>query len=323
MSAESSIRRVAIVGSGTIGASWAAAFASHGLQVTLYDSHGPTLGQAPERVGIWVAQLVEHGLADPARAEAGLDGLEITTDLVSAVRTADWVQESAPEELALKQRLFAEITAACPTGAIIASSSSTLTMTEMQKGATHPERTVLVHPFNPPHLIPGVEVVPGERTAPATVEAAAAFLRAVGKVPIRLKREIPGHLANRLQVALFREANGLVADGVADVQDVDLAVSAALGLRWALMGPYAVFHLGGGAGGLGYLLDHIGPATEKLQLYPPTPMTPELKRSLVEGVQAEMDGRSIAGAAAWRDEALFALLKLLKPYGGPGSAPRS
>ena len=198
-----------------------------------------------------------------------------------------------------------------PPDAIIASSSSTLLPTAMQARCTHPERVLLGHPFNPPHLIPLVEVCGGERTSEAAIEAAMAFYAAIGKHPIRLKKEMPGHVSNRLQSALWREAAYLVEQGVVDVADVDAAIAMGPGLRWALMGPILTFHLGGGAGGLGYLMEHI----DVSKLWPGlgTPdMTPAFKQALIDGVEKEAGNQPVDALAKVRDARLLALLKAIR-----------
>jgi 3-hydroxyacyl-CoA dehydrogenase len=198
-----------------------------------------------------------------------------------------------------------------PPEVVIASSSSGLLISRLSQGCAHPERCVIGHPFNPPHLVPLVEVVGGATASRATIDAAMAFYRAVGKHPIEIRKEVPGHLANRLQAALWREAVSLVADGVASVADVDAAISEGPGLRWALMGPHATFHLAGGEGGMAHFMDHLMPAVTSwwADLGDPT-MTPALAAQLVEGVREEVGGRTVAELAARRDAFLTALLEL-------------
>ena len=301
------IERVAVIGAGTIGASWAAYFLSRGLQVTVWDPAPnaeafvrgfverawPTL----QALGATVPQPGPLGFhADPASACAGVH----------------LVQESAPERTDAKRALFATLEQALPAEAIVASSSSGLMMTDLARDLRTPERFVIGHPFNPPHLIPLVEVVGGERTAPGTIEAAMAFYRAIGKHPIRLNREAPGHLANRLQSALWREAVHAVAEGVATVADIDAAVAYGPGLRWALMGPHLTFHLAGGEGGMAHFMEHLGPANEVWwrSLGQPT-LTPALQRAIVEGVAAEAKGQAVPDLAARRDALLVALLQTI------------
>ncbi|MEJ2887288.1 3-hydroxyacyl-CoA dehydrogenase NAD-binding domain-containing protein [Actinomycetospora aeridis] len=253
--------KVAVVGTGVIGESWARLFLAHGHEVVATD---PAPGARPRL----------------------LDAVTFVDDPAAAVAGADFVQENGPERLEVKHELLAVLDAAARPDVVIASSSSTLRPTDIARGAPdHPERVLVGHPFNPPHLVPLVEVVPGERTSETAVDAAMAFYTSVGRTPLRLRAELPGHLANRLQAALWREAYSLVERGVATVADVDTAITEGPGLRWAAVGPIAGQHLSGGAGGLGHVLEHLGPGTEALwaDLGSPT-MTPELAERLVTQV---------------------------------------
>ncbi len=299
------IRRVAVIGAGTIGASWAACFLAHGLEVVAYD---PSPG-APDLMRRMVAQAwpvlerlgaVTAG-ADPAR-------WRFEADPARAAEGADFVQESAPERYEAKQPLLQKVAAVLPEDVVIASSTSGLLASRLAEGCAHPERVLIGHPFNPPHLIPLVEVV-APHASRAAIEAAMAFYRSVGKRPIEIRKEVPGHVANRLQAAMWREAVHLVAEGVASVADVDAAVSEGPGLRWALMGPSLTFHLAGGEGGMAHFLHHLLPAMQSWWDTLGRPeVTPDLQRRLVEGVTEEAAGRSIADLARWRDEALVRLL---------------
>ncbi|MEM3794019.1 MAG: 3-hydroxyacyl-CoA dehydrogenase NAD-binding domain-containing protein, partial [Candidatus Bathyarchaeia archaeon] len=185
------------------------------------------------------------------RVERLVERVSISTDLKEAVEDADYIQESVPEDYGTKRRAFAEISKWAPRDAIIASSTSALLISKIQRAAKGPERCLTAHPWNPVYLIPLVELVPGELTSKSTVEAARGFMEGLGKVPVVLKRDVPGHLANRLQAAILREAMDLVDRGIATIEDVDKAVRFGPGLRWALMGPFMIFHLAGGEGGLG------------------------------------------------------------------------
>ncbi|GLZ44180.1 3-hydroxyacyl-CoA dehydrogenase [Actinomycetospora sp. NBRC 106375] len=257
--------RVAVVGTGVIGTSWARLFLEHGHDVVATD---PAPG-ARERLEDALGRSVAF-TDDPAEAVAG----------------ADVVQENGPERLEVKHQLLAVLDAAARPDVVIASSSSMLRPTDLARGAPHhPERVLVGHPFNPPHLVPLVEVVPGEATSEAAVDAAMAFYAGVGRTPLRLRAELPGHLANRLQAALWREAYSLVERGVATVADVDTAITEGPGLRWAALGPITGQHLSGGAGGLAHVLEHLHPGTEALwaDLGSPT-MTPELAARLVDQV---------------------------------------
>lgn len=239
--------RVACLGGGVIGQSWTALFLAAGKSVTLFDPDPAVEDRVRQTVEAVWPTLVSLGLASGA-APAG--DLTICHDARAAVAEAQFVQESVPERLELKHRLYAEIEPVLDEAAVVASSASGLTLSELQGGWSDPSRLVLGHPFNPPHLIPLVEVMGNERTAPGVVGQARGFYESVGKVTIEVRREVPGHVANRLQAALWREAIHLVNEGVATVEDVDTAVSSGPGVRWAVMGPTLLFHLGAGEGGL-------------------------------------------------------------------------
>ena len=301
------LRRVACIGAGTIGASWTAYFLSRGFDVVVSD---PAPG-AEDRIrrmvdSAWPA-LVRLGAVDGADPHAW----HFEPNPVRAVDGAQFVQESAPERYDVKKALLPKLDAVLPAEVVIASSSSGLLISRLSQGCAHPERCVIGHPFNPPHLVPLVEVVGGSTASRATVEAAMAFYRAAGKYPIEIRKEVPGHLANRLQAALWREAVHLVAEGVASVADVDAAISEGPGLRWALMGPHATFHLAGGEGGMSHFLHHLLPAMQAWWADMGTPaVTPSLQAKLVDGVREELGGRSVAEVAARRDAFLINLLEL-------------
>jgi carnitine 3-dehydrogenase len=302
-----SIRRVAVIGAGTIGASWAAQFLSRGLEVVVSDpSHG-----APGLVRRMVESawpVLQRLGADPG---ARPDNWRFVADPVAAVEGADFVQESAPERYEVKQALLPRLAAVLDERVVISSSSSGLLISRLREGCRFPGRCVIGHPFNPPHLVPLVEVVGGEGGSRAAIEAAMAFYRAIGKHPIELHKEVPGHLANRLQAALWREAVFMVAEGVASVADVDAAISEGPGMRWALMGPHATFNLAGGEGGMEHFLHHLLPAMQTWWETLGTPdLTPDLQARLVAGVRAETGGQDIAMLAARRDSFLAALAEL-------------
>jgi len=301
------ITRVAVLGTGTIGASWAAFFLSRGLHVAASDP-------APHAEGFlrhfidqaWptLEHLGLHPGADPA-------ALTFHADPAAAADGAGFVQENGPERIDVKVELFERVSQALPPDALIASSSSTLLPTAMQARCRNPERLVLGHPFNPPHLIPLVEVAGGAQTSPEAIERAMSFYASIGKHPIRLNKEIPGHVSNRLQAAVWREAAYLVEQGVVSVADVDAAISQGPGLRWAIMGPIMTYHLGGGAVGLRYLMDHIGVAKLWPDLGTPA-MTPAFEQSLIDGVVAEAGGQTIPEMARARDAKLVAILEGLR-----------
>jgi len=303
------IRRIAIVGAGTIGASWAALFLAHGLTVVVSDPAADAEAQTRARVQAAWPVLKELGRVVEG---ASPDALLFEPDLATALVDVDFVQENAPEREDFKIQLFARMDALLPPRVIVASSSSGLIMSRLQSRCQHPERFVIGHPFNPPHLIPLVEVVGGDKTSVEVIEQSIAFYRAMGKYPIRLNKEVPGHIANRLQAAVWREAIHLAAENVASVADIDAAVSQGPGLRWALFGPHMTFNLGGGAGGLAHFMDHLlGPVQTWWDDLGTPEVTPELQRKLIEGVNAEAGRRSIADMVQTRDAQLTALIKVL------------
>lgn len=312
MDSQKPVHRIAIVGTGTIGASWATHYLARGFDVTATDpAPGAEAALRSYIEGAW-AGAKTLGLAP----DASPDRLKFTADLRSALADADFVQENAPERPELKIKLFADIDDATPPESIIASSSSGITMSVMQAECRHPERTVIGHPFNPPHVIPLVEVVGGSKTAPETIQEAMVFYASIGKKPIHLKKELPGHVANRLQSALYREVVYLISQGVLDVVDADDAVSWGPGLRWGVMGPNLLWHLGGGEGGIQHFMDHLMPrmAAGWPGLGNPE-LTPELAHQIVKGVLEEADGQSVDELAAQRDEMLFGLLAVRAAYG--------
>jgi carnitine 3-dehydrogenase len=302
------IRRVAIIGTGVIGASWTALFLAKGLEVTATDV-APNAEANLRRFieAAWPA-LKRLGLAPGASQSK----LTFTSDLAAAVRGADLVQENGPERIDFKKKLYGQLDELLAPDVIIASSSSGLTMSEIQSGAaSHPERCVIAHPFNPPHLVPLVEIVGGAKTSEETVERASEFYTALGKQTVRLHKEVPGHVANRLQAALAREVYYLVAEGVVSVTDVDKALCWGPGLRWGIMGQVMLNHLGGGEGGIEHFFQQFtGPMTAWWKVLGSPELTPELQRKLIEGVHAEAGARSVDELAAERDEVLLGLIQL-------------
>ena len=302
------IQRVAIIGTGVIGASWTALFLAKGLEVTATDvapNAEATLRRFMEAA--WPA-LKRLGLA----TDASQSKLTFTADLAAAVRGVDLVQENGPERIDFKKKLYGQLDELLPPDVIIASSSSGLTMSEIQSGAaSHPERCVIAHPFNPPHLVPLVEIVGGAKTSEETIERASEFYTALGKQTVRLHKEVPGHVANRLQAALAREVYYLVAEGVVSVADVDKALSWGPGLRWGIMGQVMLNHLGGGEGGIEHFFQQFtGPMTAWWKVLGSPELTPDLQRKLIDGVHAEAGARSVDELAAERDEVLLGLLEL-------------
>jgi 3-hydroxyacyl-CoA dehydrogenase len=300
------VKRVAVVATGVIGASWATYFLARGLEV---DATDPS-PDAEDRLRASVAQhwptLERFGLAEGASPGR----LRFHARLENAVAGADFVQENGPERIDLKIELFRRMDAAAPQRTILASSSSGLAISSVQSQCAHPERVVLGHPFNPPHLIPLVEVIGGERTSADVVARTMAFYAAIEKRPIHVKREVKGHIANRLQAALWREAFHLVDQGVASVEDIDTAIAYGPGLRWALMGPFMNMHLSGGAGGIAHVLDHLGGPIEDWwhDLGAPS-MTPALKQKVIDGVAQALGARTASDLEAARDNLLVDLIQ--------------
>jgi len=301
------ITRISVIGAGTIGASWAALFLAHGLKVTLHDP-GPDAESIARTLitQAWPA-LVTLGTAAP---DIPWGALQFEADLEQAVAQADFVQENAPEREAFKIDLYKRMDAAAPEHTILASSTSGLHMTRLQSQCAHPERCVVGHPFNPPHLIPLVEVIGGRQTSNDTIERTMAFYRQTGKRPIRIHKEISGHVANRLQAALWREAVYLAAQGVASVEDIDTAITEGPGLRWAVFGPHMTFNLGGGQGGMARFLDHFsGPIKSWWDDLGEAPLDDATRAILLEGLTQESDGRTIEALAHERDEMLLRVLE--------------
>ncbi len=312
MALDKPIRRIAIVGTGVIGASWAAEFLARGFDVIATDPAPNAEANLRKYIDAAWSALTTMGLAKKASRER----LNFTADMKKALSDADLVQENGPERPDFKIKLFADMDAATPDDSIIASSSSGITMSVMQSACQHPERCVIGHPFNPPHMIPLVEVVGGSKTSPETIRRAMEFYASIGKKPIHLRKEVVGHVANRLQAALYREVVYLIEQGVLDVADSDTAVCWGPGLRWGVMGPNLLFHLGGGEGGIQHFMEHLaGPmASWWKDLGTPTEINPQIKQTIIEGVGQEADGRSVDQLAETRDEVLLGLLQLRAKY---------
>lgn len=304
-SGQQEVRRVAVVGTGVIGASWAAYFLARGLEVTATDPMPEAEAKLHAAVARHWPSLELLGLAPGASPER----LRFCASLEEALDGADFVQENGPEREDLKIELFRRMDAALPAHVVLASSSSGLLMSKVQAACRHPGRVVLGHPFNPPHLIPLVEVIGGAQSSPEAVQAALDFYTAIGKKAIHVRKEVKGHIANRLQAALWREAFHLVEQGVASTEDIDTAIAYGPGLRWALMGPYLNLHMSGGEGGIGHMLDHLGPPIESWWADLGTPsITDALKAQIRAGVEEQMSGKTSGDIAAERDQLLVQLL---------------
>ncbi len=307
-----SFEKTTCLGAGVIGASWTALFLASGRSVAVYDPAPDAEKRVRDDITRAWPVMEALGLTERGDPEA----VTFHSDASEAVRNADFVQESVPERIAIKHGLFAEIEPHLKVDAVLASSASGLMLGQMQAGWKNPSRMILGHPFNPPHLIPLVEIMGNERTAEGVIEAAEAFYADVGKTTIRVQKEVPGHVANRLQAAVWREAIHLVQSGVASVADVDKAMSAGPGLRWAAMGPTMLFNLGAGPGGLSAFCDHFSDTFNGWwdDLGAPVLDDPTADM-LVEGVAEAADGRSVQELSAERDRMILAMQQALNAKG--------
>lgn len=300
------VRTVTCIGAGVIGGGWVAYFLSRGYRVVAWDPAPDAEAKLRHLVDLAWPSLIELGLAEGASR----DNLVYEPDLAAAAAQADFIQESAPEDLELKRTLLADIDAVTPAGVVISSSTSGYPMSEMQVRCAGADRTVVGHPFNPPYLMPLVEVVGGEGTSPDAVAWASEFFTLAGKSVITMEREVPGFIANRLQEALWREALHMIDAGEATVDQIDLSITAGPGLRWPIQGPMLTFHLAGGQGGMAHMLDHFGPSLLSAWTRLDAPeLTPTLRDAVVAGCEDEADGRTIDDLIAERDRGLIAVLR--------------
>ena len=313
------LETIAVIGAGNTGASWAGLFAAHGYTVRLYDVRDGAAEAALERAASAARFLAGKGLAEPAAAERGLAALTAAATLGQAVDGAFLAQECVPDDLDLKREVFAQIGRQAPDECLIATSSSGLSITAIQKDARLPGRTLAAHPYNPPHLIPLVELAAGDFTDPAAIDRAASIYAGVGKETVVVNGDVPGYIANRMSAALWREAIELVRSGVARVEDVDKAVRYGPGLRWAVMGPHLIYHLGGGTAGIRGHIAHLTGTKEGMlrDLATWTTFPADTADVLGAGVEAETHGRSLADLERERDEALAAVILALRAQGGP------
>src|SRR5256885_3551003 len=312
MSFNKPIHRIAIVGTGVIGASWVAQYLARGFDVVATDPAPNAEANLRKYVDEAWGQLEAIGLS-PGAAR---DRLTFTPDMKAALAQADLVQENAPERPEFKMKLFADMEATLPVDSIIASSSSGITPSVTQTKCKHPERVLVGHPFNPPHIIPLVEVVGGAKTAPEAIKQAMAFYASIGKKPIQLRKELPGHVANRLQAALYREMLFLIEQGVLSVEDTDAAVCYGPGLRWGVMGQSLQWHLGGGEGGINPFMEHLMPPLEGMMKDLQMPdVTPALKQAIVDGVVKEANSHSVEQLAKDENEVILGTLALRQKAG--------
>jgi carnitine 3-dehydrogenase len=307
MTTNKPIRRIAIVGTGVIGASWAAYYLSRGFDVVATDPAPNAEANLRKYVDDAWPALNKPGLA----AGASRDRLTFTTTMRRALEDADFVQENGPERPDFKIKLFAEMDAVAPVDSILASSSSGITIDVMQSNCKHPERCVIGHPFNPPHIVPLVEVVGGAKTSEDAIERAMSFYASIGKKPIRLRKALAGHAANRLQAAVYKEMLYLIQQGVLSVADADIAVCYGPGLRWGVMGQSLQWHLGGGAGGIQHFMEHLMPPLQAMMNDLKMPdVTPALKQTIIDGVAKEANGHPVEQLAEAENNVLLGLLAL-------------
>lgn len=307
MSFDQPIRRIAVVGTGVIGASWAAQYLARGLDVVATDPAPDAESKLLEYVDEAWEQLEVIGLSPGASRGR----LSFTKDLREALARADFVQENGPERPDFKIKLFADMDEATPPDSILASSSSGIMPSVMQTNCKRPERVLVGHPFNPPHIIPLVEVVGGSKTSPEALQRAVAFYASIGKKPVHLRKELPGHVSNRLQTALYREMLYLIEQGVLSVEDTDTAVCYGPGLRWGVMGQSLQWHVNGGAGGIHHFMEHLmDPMVSQMQALGTPQVTPALKQAIVDGVTREAAGRSVEQLAREENEVIIGLLEM-------------
>ena len=313
-------KRVGVVGCGTIGCGWATFFAMKGLETRLYDQQPASLEKAYEKIQQNLQTLIGLGEIDQAQAEAAIKNVYIGKSMEDALEGVTFVQESIYEDYDAKKALFKQLDQILDESVIIATSSSGLLMTEIQTAVERfPERCLIGHPINPVFLVPLVEIVPGKQTKPEYMVTTRAFYESIGKVPVTLKKEVPGYLENRLTAALYREAIDLAINDVASVEDIDKTIWAGPGLRYALMGPLLIYHLGGGEGGTRYFIDHLGTAlTQWWEDMNTWTKIPEGAADILEkGVEEAMKNKSISDMCAWRDKKLVELIRAADVQNNP------
>lgn len=307
------IRKVACVGAGLVGHSWALIFALKGFSVSLHDVNNNILTDAIRSMNSDLEFLAENNLVELDHIRGVLSRVKTTTNLAKAVEAVDYVQESVAERYDVKQSVFKEIDTYAPEHTILASSASGLLMTEIQKATKRPHKCVLVHPWNPPMLMPLVEIAGGKETSNETIQIAYNLMLKLGKVPVILRKELPGHIANRIQAAVLREAIDLVDKGIATVEDVDRAISAGPGLRWAIMGPFLIHHLG--SKGIEGFFESLGPSYvhrwKSMATW--TSIPPPAIKKVVKGVhEIELvQSKTMEEIVKWSHYRLAELLKVL------------
>ncbi len=305
------MQKIAVVGGGLIGMSWASLFLARGMEVVVLEPRQEAETELRDFVADAWPKLQALGLT----TSNTLRHAEFTTDY-NRLSGVDFVQENGPDRIEVKRLLIRELEQVIAPDVVIASSTSSLMASDIQREARHPERILVGHPMNPPHLVPMVELVSGKQTSEESMQTAEAFYRQMQRVTIRVKKEVVGHLANRLTSALYREAVHIAAEGIASVEDIDRAITYGPGMRWALVGPHLSYHLGGGTGGYQHYLDHLGPTQEaRWQEHGNPKLTEEVKAVLVSGVDKELESQDQGTLTQRRDDALVELYKLKQKYG--------
>ena len=309
------VKNIAVLGMGVIGTGWVTLFALKGYSVAAYSRSAETREQGMHNINSNLDFLLEKGFVSRERSTYALKRIRVVNELSEAVRDADFIEECTGETYEIKQHIFQGIGSYAPAHSIAASSTSGLSITEIQKHAPNRENLIITHPFNPPHLIPLVEIVPGEYTSDKTFETTLGLMENLGKIPVVVKKEVSGFIANRLAAALWREAVDLVDKGVASVEDIDKALYAGPGIRWALMGQHLIYHLGGGeAGGIEHFIDGIGNTTfteiwKDLATW--HHISEPVKAKLAAGIKDEMKDKSFHDIIRWRDDKVLELLKII------------
>lgn len=312
------MEKAGCIGAGLIGHSWATLFAWKGFDVALHDFNEEALRFALTRINLNLNLLKEKGLLKDESCEDCIERIRITNNLTEAISEADYIQESVYENYRTKKEVFKKIDSAAPPNAIIASSTSTLKMTDIQKAVRRPTRCIVAHPWNPPHLMPLIDIIPGKKTSKETINMTQQLMEDLGKVTVVQKKETAGAVSNRLSAALWREAIDLVHKDVVELEDVDKAVTAGSAFRWAVIGPNLGYHLGGGSGGIKYFLHHIGPTMEtRWRSLAKWISIPEgAKRKIIESIENTklVREKSMEEIIRWRDEKFVELLKMFYKY---------
>ncbi|QDT96922.1 3-hydroxyacyl-CoA dehydrogenase family protein [Gimesia aquarii] len=307
------MHEIGILGAGLIGASWASFFAAKGLKVRIYDVNSEVKENALQIANDNLQRLVNLKMLTSKAAKTGQQNLQTVASVKALLTDVDYVQESVIEDYAIKADVYREFEQYAPETSILASSSSGLLMTRMQSVMKHPARALIAHPFNPPHLIPLVELVPGEQTANSIVDSVKTFFVQLGKHPVVLNKEVPGHIANRLAAAIWRESLALLDEGVASAEDIDAALCQGPGLRWAMMGQHLIYELGGGEGGYQKFFDTIGASFEEYwkDMQDWTTIPEAVKQKAVAGTQAYLEQKNRSEWTAWRDQKLAKIQQVL------------